>query len=1049
MRITDLAINRAVTFSMIFLGVIAFGLVSLGRLNPELYPNVTFPVATVVTTYPGVGSEDIEKIITKPIEGVVSTITGIEEVTSVNSEGTSLIIIKFSWGTNMDVAASDIRERLDLVNAFLPKDASKPLIFKFDVSSQPIMFVGVSSDKMSLAELQKLSEDNFEPYLERIDGIASVSTTGGQNREIQVQLDRNKLEAYGLSPAMVMGVIGGENISSPGGEIKEDRSTKLLRTIGEFTSIDQIRNIVISYRGGAPIYVRDVAEVIDGFSEQKSVVLINGKPSVNFWIQKQADANTVKVASKATKAIQELQKKYEGQVKFNIVGDSSEFIRDSLQSVTSSAIQGGLLAIIILFFFLYSIRSVMIIGIAIPISIISTFSIMDVAGVSLNIISMAGLALGVGMLVDNAIVVLENTYRHREEGEDRRKSASNGASEVAIAITASTLTTLSVFIPVIFVPGIAGVLFKDQALTVTFSLAASLIVSLTIIPLLCSRFLKLDTEGRRLGFMNDLITRLSSYRTKMDAFYQKRLDWSFRHRKTVIAFVIFAFLASISLFYPFRLIGTEFTPAFDEGEIRFQLETVPGTRLEITEAAAREAERIINEVGGNDIDNTYISVGSGEGIAAIFSGGGSNAVSIMVHLKKINERSRSQAEIENQMRDRLLSIPGLRTLNTESAVVSSLGFGGSPINIEIYGYDREIAKDLADKIKVMVEEVKGASDIQSNLSETSPELHIEIDREKAYALGLNMANIANTIQTNVLGTTATKYREGSEEYNVIVRFREEDRLTRNDIYNIPISSPMMTQVSLGNIAKIKPADGSVTIQRKNQERFVTITGKLRGRDMGSVNRDIQAKLKTMPIPPGFTVSMGGAASDMAESFKWLGIALVGALFLVYAVMASLYESFLTPFIIMFTFPLGIIGIAWLFLFTGTTFSLTAFIGLIVLAGIVVNNGIVMIDYINQLRAKGMGLNEAVMTGARTRLRPILMTSLTTISGMFPLALGLGAGSETSFPLARAVIGGLAVSTILTLIFLPILYTILSEYRIKRAEKKSLKKSDHTSIAIGG
>jgi len=1048
MKLTDLSINRAVTFSMIFAAVLALGLVSLGRLNPELFPNITFPVATVITSYTGVGSEDMEKLISKPIEGAVSTITGIEEVTSINSEGTSVVLIKFNWGTNMDVASSDIREKLDLVTGFLPKDATDPLIFKFDVTSQPIMFAGISSDKLNLAQLQKLSEDEIEPYLERIDGIASVSTIGGRKREIQVQIDRSKIEAYGLSPAMVMGVIGSENISSPGGEIDEDKTTRLIRTVGEFTSVDQIEKVVVSYRDGAPIYVRDVAGIVDTFGEKKSVVLIGGKPSVSFFVQKQADANTVRVAANATKAIDELGKKYEGQASFSIVSDNSKFISDSLRNITSSALIGALLAVIILFFFLYSIRSVIIIGIAIPISVIATFSIMDVAGVSLNIISMAGLALGIGMLVDSAIVVLENTYRHREEGEERRKAASNGASEVAIAIIASTLTTLSVFLPVIFVPGIAGVLFKDQALTVSFSLAAALIVSLTLVPLLCSRFLKLDTEDRKPGLMLNVVNRLHSYRVKMDEFYQKPLQWCLKHRKFMIIAVVVAFLSSLSLFYPLRFIGTEFTPNTDEGEISFQLETATGTRLEVTETAAKEAERIVREVGGNDLESTYISFGSGEGITALFSGGGSNAITIRAMLKDLNERERPQEEIENEMRDKLLTIPGLRTLNADSAIISSLGFGGSPINVEIYGYDRQIAKDLADKIKKMIEDVPGATGIQTSLSETSPELHIEVDRDKAYSLGLNVANIASTVQTNVLGATATRFREGSDEYDVVVRLKEDDRLTRDDIYNIPIVSPMMTQVALRNIADIKQAEGSVTIQRKNQERFVTVTGKLRGRDMGSVNRDIQAGLDSMPIPPGFTVAMGGSASDMTESFKWLGFALIGALFLVYAIMASLYESFLTPFIIMFTFPLGIIGISWTFFLTGTIFSLTAFIGLIALAGIVVNNGIVMIDYMNQLRAKGMELHEAVIQGAKTRLRPILMTSLTTICGMFPLALGLGSGSEMSFPLARAIIGGLGVSTVLTLLFLPVLYTILSEFRLKRAERKSLKKAEHTSIAVG-
>jgi len=1047
MKIADLSINRAVTFTMIFIGVIAFGLVSLGRLNPELFPNVTFPAITVITSYTGVGSEDLEKLIARPIEGAVSTVTGVKEVMSTCKEGIEVTIVKFAWGTNMDVASSDIRERLDLIKSVLPKDAGDPLIFKFDVSLQPIMFIGISSETLSPAELRKMSEDDISPIIERIDGVASVSTRGGEKRQIQVQIDRSKLESRGLSVQAVMGVIAGENITSPAGEINEDKSTKLIRTVGEFTSVDQIGKIVVKYQDGAPVYVKDVADILDTYADKTDQVYFNGKPVITFMVQKQADANTVKVVNRVNKTLKELQKKYEEKISFSVIMDNSQYIKDSLTNVTDSAIQGGLLAVLVLFFFLYNVRSVLIIATAIPISIIATFSIMDLAHVSLNIISMAGLALGIGMLVDNAIVVLENTYRHREEGEDRRKAASNGAAEVAIAVIASTLTTLAVFVPVIFVPGIAGVLFKDQALTVSFSLIASLFVAFTIVPLLASRFLKLESEGKQTGWLHKITRMLESYKLGLNKFYQKLLNWALDHRKTVLITVLILFLSGVSLFYPLRLIGTEFTGMFDEGEIQFSIETPPGTRLEVTEGVAEQADKVIKEVAGDDIKSTYITVGSGEGISALFGGAGSNAASIRIEMKKINERKRSQKEVELDIKEHLIGIPGIKIVSN-NAIASILGMGGSDINIEIYGYDRETAKNLSNKIKTMVENISGTADVQTSLSDTTPELRVAVDREKAYALGLNVANIASTLQTDILGTVATRFREGSDEYDILVRYKKNDRLTREDVYNTPIMSSMMNQVQLRNVATLQPSQGSISIDRKKQERIVTVTGKLRGRDLGSVTRDIQAGLRAMALPPGFTVSIGGSSSDMAESFKWLGFALIGAVFLVFAVMASLYESFVTPFIIMFTFPLGIIGVAWLFFFTGTAFSLTAFIGLIVLTGIVVNNGIIMIDYVGQLRVRGLSLREATVKGAETRLRPILMTTLTTIFGMIPLALGLGAGSETSFPLARAVVGGLSVSTILTLLFLPVLYTIISGYRIKRAERRSLKKAQHTSIAVG-
>lgn len=1037
MKIVDLSINRAVTFSMIFLGVIAFGLVSLFRLNPELFPNVTFPVATVITSYSGVGSEDLEKLVAEPIEGAVSTITGVKEVSTICKEGVVVVIVKFEWGTNMDAATTDVRERVDQIKNILPKDITNPLIFKFDVTTQPILFAGISSDVLTPEKIQKLSEDEIEPYLERIEGVARVVTRGGQKRQIQVQIDRAKLEAYGLPVLSVVNAIRSENITSPAGEINEDRMTKIIRTTAEFTSIDQIGKVVVGYRNNVPIYVKDVADVVDTYADRKDYVLVNGKPSVTFFVQKQPDANTVKVVNKIKKSLEQIQKKYQGVINITIIGDNSQFIRDSLANITQSAIQGGLLAILVLFFFLYNIRSVLIIATAIPTSIIATFSIMDLAGVSLNIISMAGLALGLGMLVDNAIVVLENTYRHRQEGEDRRTAASSGASEVAIAITASTLTTVSVFVPVIFVPGIAGVLFKDQALTVTFSLAASLLVSMTLVPLLCSRFLQLGSERKNWKFMAKLYSKLESIQRGMDRYHHRALTWALDHRRITILSVFGLFIVSMTLFYPFRLIGTEFTPAFDEGEIFFNVETPPGTQLEVTRDKAEQVSRIIQEVAGDDLRDIFVSIGAGEGFVALFSGAGQNSASIRAELKRFGERKRSQEEIELAIMERIATIPGIRVV-TNNNIQSTLGFGGAPINIEIYGYDRETAIDLANRIKNMVQGIKGAVDVQTSISDTSPELHVQIDRDKAYALGLNVANIASTLQTNLLGTVASRYREGSDEYDILVRLKKDDRLARGDIYDMPIVTPTMSQVPLRNIASIKPARGSITIERKKQERIVTITGKLKGRDMGSVTREIQAGLRSIPIPPGFTVTFGGAVSDMTESFKWLGIALIGAVFLVYAVMASLYESFLTPFIIMFTFPLGMIGVAWTFFLTGTIFSLTAFIGVIVLSGIVVNNGIVMIDYINQLRQRGLGLREAVITGARRRLRPILMTTLTTIFGMFPLALGFGPGAETSFPLARSVIGGLTVSTLLTLIFLPTLYTVISNYRLKRAHRKEQK-----------
>ena len=846
------------------------------------------------------------------------------------------------------------------------------------------------------------------------------------------------MEAYNLSIHQVVNILRGENITMQAGDVDVDKSTHLLRTVGEFTSVDQINGVVVSYQDAAPVYVRDIAEVHDTAAEKTQVVHVDGMPGIAFYVQKQSAVNTVEVVKRVNKTLEELKTSLEGRAKLTVIMDLSRFITRSLSNLSSVAIWGGILAILVLSFFLHNVRSVMIIALAIPMSVVATFIAMDAAGITLNMMSMGGLALGIGLLVDNAIVVLESVFRHREEGKDRRNAASVGAAEVAKAITASTLTTIAVFLPIVFVPGIAGVLFKDQALTVTFSLACSLMVALTLVPLLCSRFLRLESERRRVTAAGKLAHTLGSRMERMDGVYQRVLDWALDHRKTVVLTALAVFIISIMVVYPLRLVGTDFVPEMDQGELRLSVEAPPGTSLEATEERISAVEQIAMDETKDELDALYTTIGSGEGISALFSGEGRHSGAVILELVPVDDRDRSQKEIEQAINIRAAKIPGLEVKASVDPGAEMMGFGGSPIVVEIYGHDRNIARKLADEIKAMVEGTKGTINVQTSLTEPSPETQIVVDRSRAYALGLNVATIASTMQANVYGTVATRYREGGDEYNVLVRLKEADRRTHDDIYNTAITSPMMMQVPLKNVASLQVRDGSVTINRKKQERLVTVTADLKGRDLGSVTRDINAKLKLLTPPPGFIVSIGGSAQDQMESFKWLALALVGAVFLVYAVMASLFESLLDPFIIMFTFPLAIIGVVWLFFFTGTIFSIIAFIGVIMLAGIVVNNAIVMVDYINQLRERGMELREAVVLGGRTRLRPILMTALTTILAMVPLAMGFGAGAEIRYPMARAVVGGLTTSTIFTLVLVPVLYTIFENFADRRKKRRAEK-----------
>lgn len=1046
MNLSDLSIKRAVTFSMIFIAVVCFGILSLLRLSPELMPDITFPVASIITSYAGVGPEDLEKLIARPLEETVSVISGVKEVISTCKEGAVITTARFDWGTDMDAAVADMRRGLDMIRDFLPDDASEPIIFKFDMSMQPIMFVGVSSDTLDTAAIRKLTEDEIEPLVERVEGVALVGTMGGEKREIQVQIDRSKMEAHSLSIHQIVNILRGENITMQAGSVNVDKFTHLLRTVGEFTSIDEISNVVVSYQNAAPVYIRDIAEVRDTTADKTQMVHIDGKPGIAFYIQKQSDANTVEVVKRVRKTLDELRLSLEGRAKLTVIMDLSRFINRSLSNLSSVAAWGGILAVLVLLFFLHNIRSVMIIAVAIPMSVIATFIAMDAAGITLNMMSMGGLALGVGLLVDNAIVVLESVFRHREAGEDRQKAASVGTAEVSKAITASTLTTISVFFPIVFVPGIAGAIFKDQALTVTFALACSLLVALTLVPLLCSRFLRLESERRKVTLASKLSSSFGSRMAKLDEFYQGVLNWSLDHRATVIITVVVMFLMSVMVVWPLRLVGTDFIPEMDQGELILNFEGPPGTSLEVTEKAISKVEQIVMDETKGELDALYTTAGSGEGIAALFGGEGRHSGALTLELIPSEQRDRSQKEIENAIRARVANVPGLEVKSGVDPGAEMMGFGGSAITVEIYGHDTDTARQLANEIKKIVEQIRGTTNVQTSILDPSPETQIIVDRDRAYALGLNVANIASTVEASVYGTVATRYREGGDEYDVLVRLREEDRKTHEDVYNIYITSPTMEQVPLKNVASLKIADGPVTIDRKKQERIVTVTADLKGRDLGGVTRDLKASLKSLAIPPGFIVSIGGSAEELMSSFKWLGLALFGAVFLVYAVMASLFESLLDPFIIMFTFPLAIIGVIWLFFFTGTVFSIIAFVGVIMLAGIVVNNAIVMVDYINQLREGGMELREAVVLGGRTRLRPILMTALTTILAMVPLAMGVGAGAEMRYPMARAVVGGLTTSTILTLLLVPVLYTIFENSADRRKKRREERKAQRWASA---
>ena len=1034
MKATEVAVRRGVTFAMIYLIAVGFGLFSLARLKLDLYPKMEFPVIAIITQYTGVGPFDIETVVTRPLEETVSTVENVKTISSESAQGLSLVTLEFEWGTNMNQAEIDVRNQMEWVRDVLPEDVSEPLIFAFDPSMQPILYFAVTSDVHGPAELRKISEHEIEPRLERISGVASAMTAGGMAREIKILIDPLRLRAYNLSMQQVVQALQMNNLQVPSGYIENAHQEFSIQTTGEYRSIEEIENTSVLTMGGTNILVKDVATVVDGFKDERQRIWANNQPSVMLWVQRQSDANTVRVCSEVIADLPRIESELPRGVKIETFLDSSTFIRESMSNLGTTALQAVLLAFVVLLFFLRNLRSSLIIAITIPISMIVTFAVMDQADLTLNIISMAGLALAVGLLVDNSIVVLESIYRYREQGSTAVESANTGASEVAMAITASTLTTLSVFIPVLFVPGLAGQMFREMVITICFSLAVSLVVALTLIPLLSSRFLKVSSTETRQGLFSRLGRSIGRGIDNLREYYSRRLEWSLKHRKTVLVSTFLLFLVSL-----FILVGRggEFLPEGDDAFISIAVDRTPGVSLDEMEKTIQQVNTIVRqEVPEAEV--TFSTFGQGEGIFAFFSSRSAAEGDITVRLPSVTQRQRTEDQIKDALRDKFARIPDATITFSDRGAEAMMGSAGD-IVIKIIGHDLQVAEAMANELRDKVEEIEGVVFTETSIHEARPELLIDLDRQRIADLGLSTAQVGQTVSTSILGSVVTRYREGGDEYDVRVQLDKDSRESKEDIDNILVMTPTGRQIPLRSIATVEYSKSPQEITREDQERYVSVNIDIAGRDLRSVTADVQSALKTVPIPNDFRVELGGTAEDMQESFMYLGLAMLVAILLTYMVMASQFESFVDPFIIMFTIPLSFIGVALGLFITNTTLSVMALVGIVMLVGIVVNNGIVLVDYINQLRDRGMELLEAIVEGGRVRMRPVLMTASTTILAMLPLALGLGESGEQWAPMARSVMGGLIVSTILTLVIVPVIYASLELAAAKRKERKVIRK----------
>ncbi len=1016
MSLSSVSVRRRITFMMVFIFIIGVGFFGLSKLGIDLFPKLEFPMVIVASTMQGAGPEEMENLVTKYLEEAVSRVENVKEVSSTSSNGSSVVMAEFQWGHSLEAAETDIRRQLDLYGSALPEDTSDPMVLALDPSMQPILFIGLSSPVLDDFALRKLIEDEIEPRLARQEGVGSVSVAGGLIREIQIMVDPAKLQGAGLSISQVVGALAQVRNDKPAGNLDSGGERINIRIESSVTSLDDLEQLVVGNGQSGPVLLRDVAEIVDGEAEVYELIRMNQTPSLFVYIQRRSDANTVNVCQIVQEELDRIGVEYAGQVVPYVMYDQSTFITQSIGNLSTTAVTATVLAFLVLLFFLRSTRGAAIAGSAIPISIVVTFAAMHFFDVDLNMISLAGLALAVGMLVDNSIVVLENIYRHRAMGHSAIDSAIKGSQEVGMAITASTLTTLAVFIPILFVPGLAGQMFREMVLTIVFSLVVSLFVALSLVPLLSSFAEKLIPQHKK----GSLGQKIKDGFEKLEKKYNKLVTKMVARKKSTLIITGVVFVASLALV---TLIKTEFLPANDDGMIQLNLEAAIGTDLETTSAMAIALEDSISALfDDGDLITLYSQVGTSGGFDAIFGGDkGSYSVEMMLRLVPVNQRSIGQPEYEERLRAYLDEIPGF-----EYDISGGNMMGGSAIEIKIFGDNLEILSSESERMRDLISNVEGVREAKTSMENMIPELTFKQDYTMLALHGMHPANVSSELSNSFGNSPATIFRENGDEFNVVVQYPEFMRDSREELDFLAVyGSPA------ANFGRFEERLISTSIRRTNQQRSVTITCDVSGRSLDDVAADVENAI-TNNNDYNLRVEFGGEMEDQKETFLYLGIAILVAALLVYMVMASQFESLLEPFIIIFTVPMAIIGVTIGLFLTGTPLSVMSLIGVLMLAGIVVNNGIVMVDYANQILCKRKTtLEEAIVEASTTRLRPILMTAITTMLAMTPLALGIGEGAETWAPMAVTVIFGLAAATVLTLIVEPCIYVVMGKRIAKR------------------
>lgn len=1031
MSIYGAAVKRPIMTTLCFVAVIIMGLFSLAKLPIDLYPDIDTNTLMVITMYPGASAEDIEQNITKPLENTLNSVEHLKHLTSNSRENTSVITMEFEYGYDIDVLTNDVRDKLDMVESSLPDDSENPIIFKFSTDMIPICLLSVEA-KESMAGLYKILDEDVANPLARIDGVGTVSIQGAPKREIHVYCDPNKLEAYHLTVEQISSLISAENRNTPGGAFDLGSNTYALRVQGEFRDAREMEQIPVASVDGRTIYLKDVARVDDGLEERTQRTFISGQQGAMIVIQKQSGANSVEISDKVMSMLPRLQRSLPSDVKLGIIVDTSDNIRLTIASLEETVLYALLFVTIVVFLFLGRWRATLIILITIPVSLIASFIYLAATGNTLNIVSLSSLSISIGMVVDDAIVVLENVTTHIERGSDPKQAAVHGTNEVAISVIASTLTLIAVFFPLTMVTGMTGVLFKQLGWMVTIMMIISTTCALTLTPMLCSQWLRLNHNHSK--FYTIFFTPIEKGLDAFDNGYARLLQWVVTHRTITILLCLASFVGSVFLM---KGVGTEFIPTQDDGRLGVSLETPIGTRVEITQDAVRRLDSTWRKkypeiqvssftTGNASSDNTFASI----------QDNGPHIVSMNIRLSNPGERSRTITEIADGMRQDLKQFPEFKKAQVNIGGGRGAGMGGqSTVDFEIFGYDFAETDSVAAMLKNILLGIHGTADVTISRGDYQPEYHVDFDREKLSLHGLNMQTVAQALRNRINGAISSQFREDGEEYDIKVMYEPDRRTDLADIENIQVTNPQGQSVRIKDVGTVVERATPPTIERKDRERLVTVSTVVDGVPMSQVVAAAQAQIDAMHLPPGISITLSGSYEDQQDSFSDLMTLGILIILLVYIVMAAQFESLTYPGIIMTSLLFAFSGVFLILWLTGNTLNIMSMIGAIMLIGIVVKNGIVLIDYITLNRERGMGIRTAVVHGGKSRLRPVVMTTLTTVLGMVPLAVGSGQGAEMWRPMGVAVIGGLTFSTILTLLFVPTLYCVFAGRGVRNTRRR--------------